>query len=114
MPVDIVKTDTGFKAIVVGDVERRISSEYAAWHDTVKLDEGEYHFEHFPNRSYWQWVATIPGTVTSSYWCSHFGGVPVGGNDRCINGNVGERRNYVLSVDDYLMPKGGEGVSSGR
>jgi len=105
---NIVKDSDGFTLIVGEGVERRISSEYAAWHDTVVLDPGEYQFTHYPNRSHSQWVASIPGTVVSSYWCSHFGGVPIGGDKRCINGNVGERRTYHFSVDNYLMPKKGE------
>jgi hypothetical protein len=103
MPTKIRKSGDGYKVIVGPDIKRTINSEYAAWYDEVLLDEGEYEFEHFTDRGYWQWVASIPSTVVSSYWCSHYGGVPVGGNERCINGNVGQRMTYHFQVDDYLI-----------
>lgn len=62
-----------------------VPQEYAAWHETRTSETGYFEFELVegrkpcgkPSGEYW-YVATLPGTVASAYYASHFGGVAYG------------------------------------
>lgn len=82
-------------------LEHRVTCEYAAWGHTIKGDMGRFDL-YLGNTNQGgiyktALFAKIPGTVSSSYYAAHFGGVAVG--SRGVDEMVGQRESFTHRVN---------------
>ncbi len=92
------------------DTVYRNSFEFAAWYEDVEVKAGRYPIEvidysedssHRVNGYIGSAYVTMPGTIVSDYFASHYCGVPI--SDYDTNKNAGKESSHTMHVYLYEL-----------
>ena len=95
------KDSEGNLYVTFTDETVRVSSEFAAWGHSIKLDDGTYELNPLNAQEYWRKDVVYcqpTGVITSWDYAPHFGGVAYPANQEEKRRKIGSKTTYCFTI----------------